>query len=46
LTIILVFYNLNAVKEICHRAIWLDGGEIKAEGEPEKVLDEYLKCSG
>lgn len=27
---------------ICNRALWLDGGEIKAEGEPEKVVEEYL----
>ncbi len=26
-------------------AIWLDGGEIRAEGEPEKVVEEYLRKS-
>jgi ABC-type polysaccharide/polyol phosphate transport system ATPase subunit len=45
-TTILVSHNLNAIKEICDRAIWLDGGEIRAEGEPEKVVDEYLTCLG
>jgi ABC-type polysaccharide/polyol phosphate transport system ATPase subunit len=45
-TTILVSHNLTAVKEICHKAIWLDGGEIRAEGEPEKVVEEYLKYSG
>jgi ABC-type polysaccharide/polyol phosphate transport system ATPase subunit len=44
-TTILVSHNLGAVKEICHRAICLDGGEIRAEGEPEKVVEGYLKYS-
>jgi ABC-type polysaccharide/polyol phosphate transport system ATPase subunit len=42
-TTIFVSHQMVAVKEICNRAIWLDGGEIKAEGEPEKVVDEYLR---
>jgi lipopolysaccharide transport system ATP-binding protein len=45
-TTIFVSHNLTAVKEICHRAVWLDGGEIRAEEEPEKVVQEYLKYSG
>jgi ABC-type polysaccharide/polyol phosphate transport system ATPase subunit len=35
-----------AIKEICNRAVWLDGGEIRGEGDPEKVVEEYLGCSG
>jgi ABC-type polysaccharide/polyol phosphate transport system ATPase subunit len=45
-TTILVSHNLPAIKEICTRAIWLDNGEIRAEGEPDKVVGEYLKCAG
>lgn len=45
-TTILVSHNLPAVKEICDRAIWLDGGEIRGEGEPERVVEEYLRCPG
>lgn len=44
-TTILVSHNLNAIKEICTRAIWLDGGETRAEGEPEKVVEEYIRHS-
>jgi ABC-type polysaccharide/polyol phosphate transport system ATPase subunit len=32
-TTIFVSHNLTAVKEICHKAIWLDGGKIGAEAE-------------
>jgi ABC-type polysaccharide/polyol phosphate transport system ATPase subunit len=34
---------MPAVKEIYHRAIWVDGGNIHAEGKPESVVDDYLK---
>lgn len=45
-TTILVSHNLSAIKEVCDRAIWLDSGETKTEGEPGKVVEEYLGCSG
>jgi ABC-type polysaccharide/polyol phosphate transport system ATPase subunit len=45
-TTILASHNLAAIKEICNKAIWLDGGEIRAEGVPGKVVDEYLRHTG
>jgi ABC-type polysaccharide/polyol phosphate transport system ATPase subunit len=45
-TTIFVSHQMSAIKEICHRAIWLDGGEIRAEGEPERVVEEYLRYPG
>jgi ABC-type polysaccharide/polyol phosphate transport system ATPase subunit len=45
-TTILASHNLNAIKEICDRAIWLDNGEIRCEGKPEMVVEEYLKAQG
>ncbi len=45
-TTIFVSHQLSAVKEICTRAIWLDNGEIKAEGEPGGVVEEYVRHSG
>lgn len=45
-TTIFVSHNMDAVKNICDRTIWLADGEIKAEGEPKKVVEEYLRCSG
>ena len=43
-TTLLVSHNMLTIKEICNRAIWLDG-EIRGEGEPEKVVEEYLRKS-
>jgi ABC-type polysaccharide/polyol phosphate transport system ATPase subunit len=45
-TTILASHNMAAIKDVCNRVIWLDKGEIRAEGEPEKVVGEYLRCSG
>jgi ABC-type polysaccharide/polyol phosphate transport system ATPase subunit len=45
-TTILASHNLIAIKEICDRAIWINGGEIREEGMPGKVVKEYLKYSG
>lgn len=40
-TTVFVSHDLQAVKEICSRVIWLDHGEVIAEGEPEKVVEAY-----
>jgi ABC-type polysaccharide/polyol phosphate transport system ATPase subunit len=40
-TIILVSHNLTQVRDLCDRAIWLDGGEVQAEGAVERVLEAY-----
>lgn len=40
-TIVFVSHNLGAIKDFCQRAIWLERGKIKEEGEPEKVITAY-----
>lgn len=45
-TIVIVTHSLNVVKKFCDRAIWISDGQIKMDGDPEKVVDEYVKnCS-
>ena len=41
-TIIFVSHDLKAIREVATRAIWLDSGEIKADGNEETVLSAYL----
>ena len=41
-TMILVSHNEAIVRELCSRALWLEKGEIRMEGEVEEVLDAYL----
>lgn len=42
-TTIFVSHQMSEIKEICNRAIWLDDGKIRAEGEPGKVVEEYVR---
>ena len=41
-TIVLVTHDLDSVKRFCDRAVLLNHGAIAVEGEPQKVVDEYL----
>lgn len=41
-TIVIVTHSLDAVKELCHRAVWIYKGNIQLDGSPEKVINEYL----
>lgn len=44
-TIIIVSHDLNFVKNIGTRAIWLREGKIYKDGNAEKIIKEYLKES-
>ena len=43
-TTVYVSHNMDAIKRICNRAIWLEHGQIKAEGEPGKVIEMYMNA--
>jgi ABC-type polysaccharide/polyol phosphate transport system ATPase subunit len=40
-SVVLVSHNLDTVRAIADRAIWLDHGEILMEGDPEPVVGAY-----
>ena len=42
-TIVLVTHDLNAIKENCDRAMFVNDGKIITIGEPQSVINEYLK---
>jgi lipopolysaccharide transport system ATP-binding protein len=42
-TVLFVSHNLDAVKQLCHRSIWLDGGRVHADGPTAEVVDRYLE---
>ncbi len=44
-TTVFVSHNLDAVKQICNRSIWLDHGTVRMEGDPAKVTEAYLSDS-
>src|SRR3990170_968732 len=41
-TILLVTHALPMVERFCDEALWLDGGRVRAHGDPRRVIDAYL----
>jgi ABC-type polysaccharide/polyol phosphate transport system ATPase subunit len=41
-TVLLVTHSLDLVTRFCDEALWLDGGMVKAQGDPRRVIDAYL----
>lgn len=42
-TIVLVTHDHGVVERMCDRAIWLHNGEVKNDGHPKDVVNEYLR---
>lgn len=42
-TAVFVSHNLEAVKKIAHRVLWLHEGRIREEGDPPSVVGRYSK---
>jgi ABC-type polysaccharide/polyol phosphate transport system ATPase subunit len=40
-TIVLVTHDLPTVERFCELAVWLDGGCLRAQGDPRQVIDAY-----
>jgi ABC-type polysaccharide/polyol phosphate transport system ATPase subunit len=41
-TILLVTHSLGLVERFCDEAIWLDAGQMKAMGDPKRVVGAYI----
>ena len=41
-TVLLVTHSLDLVTRFCDQALWLDGGLVKMQGDPRRVIDAYL----
>ncbi len=39
--VILVSHSDNHIRELCERVLWLENGEVRAQGDPERVLAAY-----
>lgn len=42
-TIVIVSHNIESVKQLCDRAVWIFDGKVRIDGECRAVVDEYLK---
>ena len=42
-TIVIVTHDLESVKKLCSRAIWIYDGKVKMDGKPNDVIPKYLE---
>lgn len=40
-TVLFVSHNMDQIREMCNRVIWLDGGRVRLEGDTKTVCDQY-----
>ena len=40
-TVVLVSHQLNQIRRLCHRAVWVDNGQIRENGETHAVVGAY-----
>ncbi len=40
-TLMIVSHDLDSVRELCSRAVWLDHGRVKMSGEARVIIDAY-----
>ncbi len=43
-TIVLVSHNMTNIIQHCNRVVWLDRGTVRAVGDPETIVEEYLRA--
>ncbi|MBR2246549.1 MAG: ABC transporter ATP-binding protein [Bacilli bacterium] len=42
-TIVIVSHNHSSIRKLCNRAIWIQNGHVRLDGETNKVIDKYLE---
>jgi ABC-type polysaccharide/polyol phosphate transport system ATPase subunit len=40
--VIVVTHNMNFVRNVCTRALWIEQGRLVLDGNPDEVVDAYL----
>lgn len=45
-TIVIVSHSLDSIKKLCNRAIWINEGKVRLDGDTKEVIDEYIKVCG
>jgi lipopolysaccharide transport system ATP-binding protein len=41
-TVLFVSHNLAAIENLCPRAIWIDSGQVRRDGEARAVIKDYM----
>ena len=45
-TIVIVSHDLNSMRKLCNRGIWINNGVVAMDGDINQVADEYIKVCG
>src|SRR6266404_3978448 len=45
-TVVLVSHQLNQIRRLCHRAVWVDAGQIRMAGGTHEVVSAYESAMG
>lgn len=44
-TILFVSHNMDSIRRVADRCLWLDGGRVREDGEPDHVISGYLAAA-
>jgi lipopolysaccharide transport system ATP-binding protein len=44
-TVVFVSHNMQTINQLCDRVIWLDEGRIAEDGDPSRVVTQYLQST-
>jgi ABC-2 type transport system ATP-binding protein/lipopolysaccharide transport system ATP-binding protein len=44
-TVVFVSHDLGSITQLCRRTIWLDHGQIQADGPSEEIVQRYIRGS-
>jgi lipopolysaccharide transport system ATP-binding protein len=45
LTVLFVSHDMEAIARICDRVIWVNGGELRQDGDPDEVVTAYQNAA-
>jgi lipopolysaccharide transport system ATP-binding protein len=41
-TVVIVSHSPSTIRDLCNRAVWIEKGISRAEGDPDQVLNAYI----
>jgi teichoic acid transport system ATP-binding protein len=44
--VFLVAHQLDSIREMCNRVLWIDEGTMVMDGDPDTVVDAYVEATG
>ena len=45
-TVLFVSHSVEQIRKLCSRALWLDHGELRADGKSDEICAQYLAAVG